>query len=163
MTSTSSEDPRPRILVDADACPVKDEIVNVALRHSVNVIMVSNSWMRLDPHPLIRRQLVDEGADAADDWIAGSVTAGEVVVTADIALAARCLDKNALVVGPDGRQFDDRAIGMAMAMRDLNSHLRDAGALKPGGRGFAQSDRSRFKSTLENLVRRSIRQVRDSS
>jgi uncharacterized protein YaiI (UPF0178 family) len=159
LKSTCAEDVRPRILVDADACPVKDEIVGVALRHSVNVIMVSNSWMRIDDHPLVHRHIVDHAHDAADDWIAGTVEAGEVVITADIALAARCLEKNALVVGPDGRRFGDQMIGMAMAMRDLNAHLRDAGMLKPGGRAFAKTDRSRFKSALENIVRQSKRQL----
>ncbi|NNG02976.1 MAG: YaiI/YqxD family protein [Inquilinus sp.] len=140
------------IYVDADACPVKDEIVRVAERHGLVVHMVANQWMRLSDSPLVRRVVVDDGFDAADDWIASRAGAADIAITADIPLAARCLEKGAAVLGPTGRPFDRAGIGMAMAMRDLNAHLRDTGEIRGGGPAFGKQDRSRFLQALENTV-----------
>lgn len=140
------------IFVDADACPVKDEVVRVAARHGLGVSMVSNSWMRLSDHPLVQRVVVAEGPDAADDWIAQRIGAGDIVVTQDIPLAARCLKAGARAVGPTGKPFTQQSIGMALAMRDLNQHLREIGERGGTNAGFTPRDRSRFLETLEQLV-----------
>lgn len=141
-----------QIFVDADACPVKDEVARVAFRHELTVHMVSNSWMRLDDDPLIKRVIVAEGPDAADDWIAEHIGPADIAITADIPLAARCLKKGAAALGPNGKPFSGDNIGMALAMRDLNSDLRDAGVIRGGGPGFSKQDRSRFLNALENVV-----------
>lgn len=144
------------ILVDADACPVKDEIYKVAWRHEVPVRIVSNAWLRVPQHPLIERVVVDAGFDAADDWIAGQTGADSVVVTADILLADRCLKAGAAaVIAPNGRPFTTASIGGAVATRAIMADLR-AGADGIGGgpAPFAKADRSRFLSALdEALVR----------
>jgi len=142
----------PQIYVDADACPVKDEILRVATRHDLSVYMVSNSYMRLADSPLIKRIIVAEGPDAADDWIAEHITPSDIAVTSDIPLALRCINKGARVTGPTGKPFDESSIGMAVAMRDLMGHLRDTGEIRGGGPAFSKQDRSRFLSTLENIV-----------
>lgn len=143
------------IFVDADACPVKDEVLRVAARHGLTVHMVSNSWMRLPETPLIHRVVVAEGPDAADDWIAERIGPGDVAVTADIPLASRCIKQGAQVIGPTGKPFTEDGIGMALAMRDLMAHLRDSGEVTGGPAGFSKADRSRFLSALEEAVRRS--------
>ena len=140
------------IFVDADACPVKDEVMRVANRHRLPVHMVSNAWMRLDDDPLINRVIVAQGPDAADDWIAERCGAGDIVITSDIPLARRCLENGARVLRPTGKPFDTGNIGMALAMRDLTADLRDAGAIRGGGPSFSRQDRSRFLSALENTV-----------
>jgi len=142
----------PQIYVDADACPVKDEVLRVATRHDLTVYMVSNSWMRLADSPLIKRVIVEEGPDVADDWIADNIAANDIAITSDIPLASRCIKKGARVTGPTGRPFDEGGIGMALAMRDLMGHLRDTGEIRGGGPSFSKQDRSRFLSMLENLV-----------
>lgn len=142
------------IFVDADACPVKDEVLRVAARHRLTVHVVSNSWMRLPETPLIHRVVVAAGADAADDWIAQHIGAGDIAITADIPLASRCLKMGALVLGPAGKPFTEDGIGMALAMRDLMAHLRDTGEIIGGPSGFSRQDRSRFLSALEEAVRR---------
>ena len=141
-----------QIYVDADACPVKDEVLRVADRHGLAVHMVANSWMRLDDHPLINRVIVPEGADAADDWIAERAGRTDIVITADIPLAARALAKGTAVIGPNGKPFTPDNIGMALAMRDLNSELRDTGVIRGSGPSFSKQDRSRFLNALENTV-----------
>ena len=140
------------IYVDADACPVKDEIVRVAERHGLNVHIVSNSGMRPSRNPLIRQVVVAAGADVADDWIADHVTASDIAITADIPLAARCLEKEACVIGPTGKPFTQESIGMALAMRDLKAHLRETGESKGYNAAFGPQDRSRFLQALENAV-----------
>jgi len=147
----------PQIYVDADACPVKDEILRVATRHGLTVYIVSNSWMRLADSPLIKRIIVEEGPDAADDWIADNIAANDIAITSDIPLASRCIKKGAKVTGPTGKPFDEGGIGMALAMRDLMGHLRDTGEIKGGGPSFSKQDRSRFLSMLENMVQALIR------
>ena len=141
-----------QIYVDADACPVKAEVLRVATRHALPIHMVSNSWMRLDPSPLIARVIVADGPDAADDWIATRITARDIAVTADIPLAARCLKAGAQVVGPTGKPFNDASIGMALAMRGLASHLRQTGESRGFNPEFTAKDRSRFLEALEHAV-----------
>jgi uncharacterized protein YaiI (UPF0178 family) len=145
------------IYVDADACPVKDEVLRVAARHSIPVVLVSNRGMRTGDDPLVRSVLVDHGADAADDWIVDNLAAGDLVITADIRLAARCLERKARALNPNGNPFDERSIGMAVAMRNLMAALRDQGAITGGGAGFSKQDRSRFLSALETAVRAVLR------
>jgi len=140
------------IYVDADACPVKSEIVRVAERHGLVVHMVSNSWMRLAEGPLVKRVIVSEGFDAADDWIAERVGTGDIVVTADIPLADRCLKAGARALGPTGKPFTADNIGTAMAMRDLMGHLRDTGEVSGNNPAFSSRDRSQFLQVLESTV-----------
>lgn len=140
-----------RILIDGDACPVKDEVLRVADRHQLPVLIVSNRWHRID-HWRVEQVVVPEGADAADDVIADRAEAGDVVVTADILLAARSLAKAAKAIDPRGRVFDDNSIGMQVAMRDLMKDLRETGAVTGGPAGFTRQDRSRFLDGLERLV-----------
>ena len=142
------------LYIDADACPVKDEAVRVAERHELEIHFVSNAWMRLPQGPLIKRVVVQEGPDAADDWIVEHAAAGDIVVTADIPLAARALEKDAQVIGPTGRPFTQASIGMALAMRDLSRHLRETGESKGYNASFTRQDRSRFLEALELAVRR---------
>ncbi len=148
---TAPDPESPRILVDADACPVKDEVVRVAERHVLAVVLVSNSWHRGD-HWLVEKVVAAEGADAADDLIVERARAGDVVVTADIPLAARCLAKGALPIDPRGRLFGEANIGMQLAMRDLMKTLRETGEITGGPSGYTRQDRSRFLSGLETLV-----------
>ncbi len=148
---------RPTIYVDADACPVKDEAVRVAERHGLALHFVSNAWMRLPEGPLIKRVVVSEGPDAADDWIAERIGAGDIAVTADIPLAARCLKRGAQVIGPTGKPFTEAGIGMALAMRDLSAHLRETGESKGYNASFTRRDRSRFLEALEHAVQSSLR------
>ncbi|MBE0533996.1 MAG: YaiI/YqxD family protein [Rhodospirillales bacterium] len=142
------------IFVDADACPVKDEVLRVAARHGLTVHMVSNSWMRLPETPLINRVVVAEGPDAADDWIAERIGAGDFAITTDIPLASRCLKKGAQAIAPTGKPFTDDSIGTALAMRDLMAHLREAGEITGGPPSFTKADRSRFLSALEDAIQR---------
>ena len=154
-----SDTPSLRILVDADACPVRDEVTRVAERHGIGVVLVSNRWHRGD-HYLVEKLVVPEGPDAADDAIAERAGAGDVVVTADIPLAARCLAKGARVIDPRGREFAEANIGMQVAMRDLMKTLRETGEATGGPAGFTRQDRSRFLSGLETLVQAVKRQAR---
>ena len=145
-----------RILVDADACPVKEEVYRVAFRHQAPVAVVSNSRLRVPDHPLIERVLVSGGFDAADDWIAEAADAACVVITADILLADRCLKAGAAVIGPTGRPFTADSIGAAIATRAIMADLRaGAGGESVGGPPpFGKADRSRFLQSLdEALVR----------
>ncbi len=141
-----------QIYVDADACPVKDEVLRVAQRHKLQIHMVSNSWMRLADSPLINRVVVAEGADVADDWIAEHIGEGDIAITADIPLASRCIKKGAQVIGSTGKPFTEDSIGMALATRDLMTTLRETGEITGGPSGFTKQDRSRFLGTLENVI-----------
>ena len=140
------------IYVDADACPVKEEIERVATRHGLTVHIVSNGGIRPSRNPLVQTIIVAEGADAADDWIAERAGRGDIVVTADIPLASRSLKKGAAVLGPTGRVFTEESIGMALGMRDLNKHLREATGKQTYNAGFTKDDRSRFLGSLENAI-----------
>ena len=143
-----------QILVDADACPVKDEIFRVAYRHETPVAVVSNSHLRVPQHPLIRRVVVDSGFDAADDWIAAEAGPATVVVTADILLADRCLKAGAAVLSPAGKPFTANSIGTAVATRAIMADLRAGGDQLGGPAPFGKADRSRFLQALdEALVR----------
>ncbi len=140
------------IFVDGDACPVKAEIVRVAERHGLAVHMVSNQWMRLPEGPLVERVVVDGGFDAADDWITEHIGKGDIAITSDIPLAARCLEAGAAVLGPGGKPFTQDNIGSALSMRDLNAHLRDTGEISGAGPSFSRQDRSHFLQALEQAV-----------
>jgi len=142
----------PQIYVDADACPVKDEVIRVAGRHGLAVTFVANFGLRPSRDPLIRNVVVPQGADAADDWIVGHMAAGDIVVTADIPLARRALDKGAAVLGPTGRPFTTQSIGMALAMRELNQHLRETGESRGLNAGFTPRDRQSFLQALDEAV-----------
>lgn len=131
--------------------------MRVAERHGLEIHFVSNGWMRLPQGPLIKRAIVPDGPDAADDWIVEHVAAGDIVVTADIPLAARSLGKGARVVGPTGRPFTQASIGMALAMRNLSRHLRETGESKGYNASFTRNDRSQFLQALENAVQASKR------
>ena len=141
-----------KIYVDADACPVKAEVVRVAERHELSVVFVANSWMRLPEGRLVERIVVEEGADAADDWIAPNIGQGDIAVTADIPLASRCIKAGGKAIGPTGKPFSDANIGMALAMRDLMSDLRESGEVKGYNAAFSKQDRSKFLQALEQAV-----------
>jgi uncharacterized protein YaiI (UPF0178 family) len=143
-----------RILVDADACPVKDEIYKVAFRQEVPAVIVSNSHFRVPDHPLITKQVVSDSFDAADDWIAEQASPSCVVVTADILLADRCIKAGATVISPSGKPFTANSIGSAVATRAIMADLRAGGDIIGGPAPFSKADRSRFLSALdEALVR----------
>jgi uncharacterized protein YaiI (UPF0178 family) len=147
-----------QVLVDADACPVKDEVLKVAERHGVPVTFVSNGGLRPSRDPMVRNVVVPkEKADAADDWIVENARANDVVVTADIPLAARTVALGCHVLGPTGRPFTPETIGMAVAMRDLKQHLRETGESKGYNATFTREDRSRFLGELDRVVRRAVR------
>jgi uncharacterized protein YaiI (UPF0178 family) len=140
------------IYIDADACPVKDEVLKVAGRHDLAVHLVSNQWLRMAVGPKVNKVVVPDRFDAADDWIAERAGASDIVITADIPLAARCLTRGAKVLGPTGRGFTDDNIGMAVAMREANNDLREMGEIKGYNSPFSKQDRSRFLGALENAV-----------
>ena len=143
-----------RIFIDADACPVKEEVYRVAFRREVPVKVVSNARIRLPDHPLIGRVLVSDAFDAADDWIAGEADARTVVITSDILLADRCLKAGATVIGNNGKPFTSASIGSAIATRAIMADLRAGGDVVGGPAPFAKADRSRFLQALdEALVR----------
>jgi uncharacterized protein YaiI (UPF0178 family) len=146
-----------RIFIDADACPVKDEIYKVARRYRLQVYVVSNSFMMIPKDPLIERVIVDAGPDVADDWIAEQSKAGDIVVTADIPLAARCLDNKALVLKSNGAPFTADSIGSALAGRAIGEHLRSMGEITRGPPPFGPADRSRFLQALDEAVNRGRR------
>jgi uncharacterized protein len=153
-----SQSPNPiRIYVDADACPVKDEVYRVAARHRLPVTVVAAGFIRIPQDPLIERIAAGSAMDAADDWIAQHVAAGDIVVTADVPLADRCVKAGAQVIAPDGRPFSEQSIGMTLAMRNLMHDLRSAGAVTRGPRPFSPRDRSAFLSALEETIRRAQR------
>lgn len=145
------------IYVDADACPVKDETVSVAARHNLKTFMVCDGGIRPYPSPMVELVIVAQGADAADDWIADNINASDVCVTNDIPLAARCLEKGALAIKPNGEPFSESSIGMALANRELMQGLRETGQITGGPRPYSKNDRSAFLNTLETTVQRALR------
>ncbi len=147
----------PEIYVDADACPVKDEVLRVAERCKLTVHLVSGQGMRLGTHPRVHPVVVGDGFDAADDWIAEHIGAGDIAITADILLAGRCLERGAKAIGPDGRPFTSDNIGSAVAMRALTADLRDMGEIKGTNKPFARADRSRFLNALDAAVQAALR------
>ena len=140
------------IYVDADACPVKAEVMRVAERHEIPVRMVSNSFMRLPDSWLIERVVVADGPDAADNWIAERIGPDDIAITADIPLAGRCLKAGAQAIGNTGKPFTEAGIGMALAMRSLMQDLREAGAVRGNNPEFTRQDRSTFLQALEQAV-----------
>ncbi|MDA9511086.1 hypothetical protein XI09_41830 [Bradyrhizobium sp. CCBAU 11386] len=152
-----------RIYVDADACPVKDEIYRVALRHGAPVSVVAGNFIRVPQDPLIERIAAGAGMDAADDWIAERAKPGDVVVTSDIPLASRCVKAGADVIAPNGKPFTEESIGMTLAVRNLMTDLRSAGEVTGGPRSFAPRDRSTFLSALDQTLRRIQRRRTDAA
>jgi uncharacterized protein YaiI (UPF0178 family) len=146
-----------RIFVDADACPVKDEVYRVAARYGAHTYVVANAFLMVPASPAIERVVVDAGPDVADDWIAERAGPRDVVVTADIPLADRCLKAGAQVVGPTGRRFTEDSIGAALAQRGLAEHLRSMGEPTRGPAPFGPRDRSQFLSALDEAVNRARR------
>lgn len=140
------------IFVDADACPVKPEVYRVANRYHLEVTLVANSWMRIPHEPGIALEVVGSGLDAADDWIVDHVRPCDIVVTADILLANRCLKKGARVIGSTGKQFTENNIGDAVALRDLLAELRGAGEITGGPPPQNKRDRSRFLHQLDEVI-----------
>ena len=151
----------PRIFIDGDACPVKDEVFKVAARYGLAVTVVGNAWLRLPNDPMLTMVVVPEGADAADDRIVELIAAGDLCVTNDIPLGGRCLLKGALAIRPNGKPFTEASIGDALATRDLMNALRETGAMTGGPAPFSKQDRSRFLSALDTMVHqaRRLRQV----
>ena len=147
----------PEIYVDADACPVKDEVIKVATRHGLRTYMVSDGGIRPYPSPLVELVIVEQGADAADDWIAEHISNGDIAITSDIPLAARCLEQGAQALKPNGEAFTENSIGMALATRELMQGLRESGEITGGPRPFSNRDRSEFLNALEVAVQKIIR------
>ena len=141
-----------KIYVDADACPVKDEVIRVAVRHGIETYLVSDGGIRPPGDPSVRLVVVEPGLDAADDWIAENIGAGDIAVTNDTPLAARCLEAGARALRPNGEAFTENSIGMAVATRDLMAGLRAAGEITGGPPPFSGKDRSRFLGALETMV-----------
>jgi uncharacterized protein len=145
------------LYIDADACPVKEEAYKVARRYGLKVKVVANAFLMVPADPLIERVIVDAGPDIADDWIAERAGLGDVVVTADIPLASRCLKNGAQVIGPGGRAFTLDSIGSALAGREVGEHLRSMGVVTSGPKPFGAADRSRFLQALDEAVNRARR------
>ena len=140
------------IYIDADACPVKEEAYRVAERYGLKVFLVSASGVRPPSTPNVEAVIAGDRFDAADDWIAERAGRGDIVITADIPLAARCVDCGARVITPQGRLLDERTVGNVRATRDLMAHLREAGTVTGGPAPFARKDRSRFLAALDEAV-----------
>jgi len=146
------------VYIDADACPVKQEVYRVAERHGVKVLVVSNSPIAVPNSPLVERVVVAAGMDAVDDWIAARAARGAIVITADIPLAARAVKAGAVAIAPNGKPFSEDSIGMALATRNLMDQLRSAGAVTGGPKPFSPRDRSAFLSSLDREIVRLKRQ-----
>ena len=154
-----AEKPAIRIFVDADACPVKPEVYRVAERYGLKVFVVANSYIAVPRTDLIERVVVAEGPDVADDWIVERAGPSDIVITADVPLAARTFRKGASVISPTGKPFDENSIGMALATRDLLTELRSAGATTRGPPPLSRQDLSRFLSALDLAVTRLKRKL----
>lgn len=148
------------IFIDADACPVKDEVYKVAKRHDLEVIVVANSAMRISAEGKIRLQVVSDGFDAADDWIVDQSGPGDIIVTADILLADRCLKKGAFVLGNTGRPFTEENIGDAVASREISSEMREMGLMRGGPAPFQKKDRSEFLMQLDRAIHAILRKFK---
>ncbi|RJO63499.1 MAG: YaiI/YqxD family protein [Myxococcales bacterium] len=140
------------IYIDSDGCPVKDEVYHVAARYSLPVRVVANRYQKIPVSPRIEAVVVEQGTGKADDWIAGHAGAGDIVITSDIPLAARCLDNGARALGPKGREFTPDSIGGALATRLISDHLRQMGVMTGGPSGMTRKDRSRFLSSLDGII-----------
>jgi uncharacterized protein YaiI (UPF0178 family) len=146
------------LFIDADACPVKQEVYRVAKRCGLEVTLVANSWMRIPDSPRVQLKVVSDGFDAADDWIVENVQAHDIVITADILLAERCLKKTARVIGTTGKPFTRETIGQTVATRNLLSELREEGMITGGPKPLQQADRTYFLQQLDNIIQ-SIRRT----
>jgi len=146
-----------KIYIDADACPVKQEVYRVAARFKLHVTVVSNTYMRVPENPLITPVIVDDGPDAADNWIVENSAQDDIVVTADIPLAGRSLKKGAHAISPSGRLFTENNIGQILATRNLMADLRDAGEVTGGPAPFTKKDRSNFLQKLDELIHSILR------
>ena len=142
------------IYIDADSCPVKDEVYRVAKRYGLEVTLVAAAWMRVPTESWIHLEVVKEtgGLDAADDWIVEQIGSGDIVVSEDIILASRCVEKEARALNPRGRLFTPESIGEALATRELMADLREAGTITGGPAPFEKTDRSRFLQRLDEIV-----------
>jgi uncharacterized protein YaiI (UPF0178 family) len=162
MNDTPSAQNPTEIFIDADACPVKEEVYRVARRYALKVWVVSNGGVRVPPDPLIQMVIVEAGPDIADNWIVERIDAADIVVTSDIPLADRCLKAGAEAIGPTGRAFTPASIGAALAQRSIMEHRRSMGEATGGPKPFAPRDRSRFLQALDEAVNR-IRRRKPSS
>ncbi|MDH3658758.1 MAG: YaiI/YqxD family protein [Alphaproteobacteria bacterium] len=140
------------LYVDADACPVKPEIYRVAERYGLNVFVVANDWMRVPDDPRIRLITVADGLDVADDWIAERAGQGDIAITSDIPLAARCIKNGARALSSSGQPFTEDSIGDVLATRNLMTELRETGEISTTGRPFGKQDRSRFLQSLDAAI-----------
>jgi len=147
------------IFIDGDACPVKDEVYAVATRIGLAVVVVANQRIHVPADLGVEMVVVPEGPDAADDWIAEEIRAGDVVITADIPLAARCLEVGALALGTNGREFTDDSIGSALATREIKASIRESGIATGGPPPITNRDRSRFSNVLDRVVHAAMRCV----
>jgi uncharacterized protein YaiI (UPF0178 family) len=145
------------VFIDADACPVKDEVYKVAGRYGLKTYVVANGFMRVPETPLVERVIVEAGPDAADDWIVARIAPGDIAITADILLAQRVLKAGAHALAPNGKPFTDQSIGAAVAQRALMEQLRATGDIVGGPRPFARDDRSRFLQALDTVVQKERR------
>ena len=152
ILSVTKFDDRLVIYVDGDACPVKDEVFRVAGRHKLLTRVVANTWLRLPSSPLIELSVVTEGLDAADNWIVENISIGDIAITSDIPLAARCLEKDATVLNPNGKPFNQSNIGSALATRELMASLRDRGEIRGHNPAFSKQDRVHFLDALEKAI-----------
>ncbi|QDH17312.1 YaiI/YqxD family protein [Swingsia samuiensis] len=141
-----------RLFIDADACPVKDEVYRVAGRYGLHTYVVANQWINVPPSPAIERIVVEISPDAADDWIVEQVSDGDIIITNDIPLAVRGLQKNAAILRPNGTEIDHNSVGLVSAMRDLMHDLRETGEMTSRNAAFSKADRSRFLSALDTLI-----------
>ena len=148
---------KPEIYIDADACPVKDEVYKVADRYQLTVHVVANAYIRIPVHPRILRVMVEAGPDVADDWIAEHARAGDIVITSDIPLADRALRAGVSVIAPNGRALTLDSIGAAMASRAIMEQLRSTGEITGGPRPFQPADRSRFLQMLDTTIVQTLR------
>ena len=148
------------LYIDADACPVKDEIYRVGARYRLKTWVVSNSFIMIPQSPLVQRMIVDAGPDVADDWIADQVRPGDIVVTNDIPLAGRALKAGGAALAPNGRPFTEDSIGAALSQRALMEHLRSTGEVTGGPKPFDRNDRARFLQALDEAINRELRRRR---
>jgi uncharacterized protein YaiI (UPF0178 family) len=142
------------IYVDADSCPVKQEVLKVSMRHGLEVYMVSNQWTTQIMGAKVYKILVPAGSDAADDWIVQHIAKNDIAITADILLAQRCVNLGAYVISPQGKKFTEENIGITVAVRDLNAHLRETGEIFSYNQSFSKQDRSRFLQELESAIQK---------
>jgi len=145
------------IFIDGDACPVKDEVYAVAARLGLAVVLVANQRIRVPQDLGIEMVVVDNGPDAADDWIVDEIRAGDIVITADIPLAARCLERDAFALGTNGREFTPDSIGGALATREIKASIRESGIATGGPPPLSARDRSRFSNELDRIAHRALR------